>query len=71
MKPMFWHLRRKGVLVIFWNINSEQEYDRAITYPIDGILTDRPELIRQYADKLRGATQEHGSGERLSNGLGA
>lgn len=57
---MFWHLRRKGVLVIFWNINSEEEFDRAMTYPIDGILTDKPDMIRKYVDRLRGAEKEHG-----------
>ena len=37
---------------MFWNVNSEDEYERALTYSIDGILTDKPEEIRRIADKL-------------------
>ena len=51
MKPMFWHLRKRGVLIMFWNINSEDEFERALTYSIDGILTDRPEEMRRIADQ--------------------
>lgn len=65
MKPMFWHLRRRGVLVMFWNINSEAEYDRAMTYPIDGILTDVPEEIRRIADSRKRVSHDNSSGEEM------
>mmetsp|Transcript_7869 Transcript_7869/g.9007 ORF Transcript_7869/g.9007 Transcript_7869/m.9007 type:complete len:161 (+) Transcript_7869:464-946(+) len=40
MKPMFWHLRKRGILIMFWVVNTEEEIEKAIQYPIDGILTD-------------------------------
>lgn len=66
MKPMFWHLRRRGVLVMFWNINSLAEYERALTYSIDGILTDRPEEIRRIADLKRKGRKHNNSDEFIN-----
>ena len=65
MKPMFWHLRRRKVLVMFWTIDSEAEYARANTYPIDGILTDTPQEIRRIADSCSRRDVDSGSGEQM------
>lgn len=54
MKPMFWHLRRKGILVMFFSINSEEEVHRALGYSIDGFITDEPTEIRRIMDSQKG-----------------
>jgi hypothetical protein len=28
-KPLFWHLNRRGVLVFYWVLNEEKDYERA------------------------------------------
>ncbi|CAI2374578.1 unnamed protein product [Moneuplotes crassus] len=61
LKPMFWHLRKRGVTVMFYSINSEDEVIRARNYPIDGFITDAPAKIRSALDSLNGRvdTDEH------------
>ena len=51
---MFWHLKRKGVLVIFWVVNSEEEVHRVMKYPCHGFITDHPEEIRRVIDSTSG-----------------
>jgi len=54
---MFWHLRRKGVLIIFWVVNNEEALHRALKYPTDGILTDKPQEIRRVIDSIIGVEE--------------
>ena len=48
-KPLFRHLHKRGVHIMFWVINEEEDLDRVRQkycnnkdYLIDGIITDRP-----------------------------
>ena len=66
MKPMFWHLRRRGVMVIFWNIDSKDEFQQASRYSVDGMLTDVPSGLRRYADEHRNRPEAETPLNRLS-----
>jgi glycerophosphoryl diester phosphodiesterase len=43
--------RRVGVEVHVWTINDEVEMDRLIDLGVDGIMTDRPELLRAVLER--------------------
>lgn len=66
MKPLFWHLRRRGVFVVYWVVNSKQEFDSVRKYPADAWLTDRPQLLREYWDEESGV-QKMDSSDSLGN----
>lgn len=43
-----YHLRKRGILTMFWVCNSCEDFERAIKYGASGIITDNPELLDQY-----------------------
>ena len=46
-------LRGKGYPVVVWTVNEPEDMRRMIALQVDGIITDRPDLL---AEVLRGAT---------------
>jgi glycerophosphoryl diester phosphodiesterase len=48
MKPLAWHLRRRGVMTYHWVCNNEEEFSRAIDCGAVGIITDEPVLLDEY-----------------------
>lgn len=47
--PLFvWHLNRRGIPVIFWVLNNEEDWDKAIKMGANGIMTDRPKALKHY-----------------------
>lgn len=40
--PLFTHLHKRGILVIYWVLNTEKDFDRAIKSNVHGIMTDYP-----------------------------
>jgi hypothetical protein len=51
---MYRHLRKRGVLVVVWVLNSEEEFQEALSYgeDLDGIMTDRPSKLREFVNLL-------------------
>jgi glycerophosphoryl diester phosphodiesterase len=41
-------LTKAGVQVFVWTINSENEWRNALTWGVDGIITDRPDLLHSW-----------------------
>ena len=48
---MYRHLRRKGVPVILFVLNEEEEFEEALSYcpEVDGMMTDAPSKLKQFA----------------------
>ncbi|CAI2372213.1 unnamed protein product [Moneuplotes crassus] len=51
MRPMFWHLRRRGIQIILFVINYGELADRALKYPMDGFITEIPQGMQDYLSK--------------------
>uniref|UniRef100_A0A914WQ81 GP-PDE domain-containing protein n=1 Tax=Plectus sambesii TaxID=2011161 RepID=A0A914WQ81_9BILA len=52
MRPMlFRHLQRRGIKVLVWVLNDNEDYERAFRLGADGIMTDFPTKLREYLDK--------------------
>jgi glycerophosphoryl diester phosphodiesterase len=55
---VFYHLKRRGILVFYWVLNNEKEFQEAIRVMIfkyflfqdgvHGIMTDSPTLLKRY-----------------------
>jgi len=46
------HLQRRGIYTIYWVLNEEAEMLHLVLgSKVEGIMTDRPELLRAYVDK--------------------
>ncbi|HPZ64984.1 MAG TPA: glycerophosphodiester phosphodiesterase family protein, partial [Bacillota bacterium] len=43
--------RKKGYRVNVWTVNEEQDIRRMIELGVDGIITDRPDLVRQIMEE--------------------
>ncbi|XP_043203627.1 lysophospholipase D GDPD1-like [Amphibalanus amphitrite] len=56
------HLRRRGMQVYLWVLNSEAEYRRAFELGATGVMTDYPSLLRHF---LRDNPQYAAPGRRL------
>jgi hypothetical protein len=63
MNPMFNHLRKRGVMVMFYNINNIESYKAALRYSIDGMQTDRPKglfmMIDSDQDELESSSHSY------------
>lgn len=46
------HLKKRGILVIYWVCNSELDYRRAIEAGGCGAMTDDPVLLDQYVKSI-------------------
>ena len=38
-------MRRKNIAVYVWTVNEEKEMKRLLKLSVDGIITDRPDVI--------------------------
>jgi len=47
-KLLFAHLKLRGVRVLFWVLNTEQEFDEAFALGADGVITDFPTRLSKY-----------------------
>lgn len=50
-KSLYRHLRARGVIVIVWVINEYNEFEEALEYcpELDGVMTDNPSKLREFA----------------------
>jgi glycerophosphoryl diester phosphodiesterase len=49
-KPLFAHLKKRGILCIYWVLNETKDFEKAIELGANGIMTDRPTLLKEYLD---------------------
>lgn len=50
--PVLWrHLQRRGVAVIGWVLNDENEFHQAAQWPVNGLMTDDPLALRKFFDE--------------------
>ena len=52
-KNLYRHLRKRGVIVVVWVLNEESEFEEALDYApeIDGIMTDCPTKLKEFAQR--------------------
>ena len=53
-KSLYRHLRARGVMVIVWVLNDYSEFEEALEYApeLDGVMTDNPTKLREFALNL-------------------
>jgi glycerophosphoryl diester phosphodiesterase len=47
-KPMIDGLKSKGFLVIPYTVNEEADWQKVLDFGVDGIITDRPDLLKVF-----------------------
>ena len=53
MSPLlFRHLSQRGVTVYLWTLNTEEQFERAFNLGANGVMTDRPTLLRNFLQKM-------------------
>lgn len=45
--------QKSGITVVPWTLNSEEEWDRAVSYGVDGIITDYPAKLIEHLKKRK------------------
>lgn len=50
-KSLFMHLRKRGVNVYLWVLNSDEEYKRAFELGADGVMTDFPSRLASFLER--------------------
>jgi glycerophosphoryl diester phosphodiesterase len=45
--------QKSGIQVVPWTLNSEEEWDRAVSYGVDGIITDYPAKLIDHLKKKK------------------
>jgi len=49
--PMIYHLKKRGILVTYWVLNHEEDFDGALKHNVNGIMTDVPTDLHKYLQK--------------------
>ena len=47
-RVLFWHLRRRGIRVVVFVLNREEEFREAVGWGVDGIMTDYPTKLKEF-----------------------
>ncbi|MCB0370212.1 MAG: hypothetical protein KDD45_12505 [Bdellovibrionales bacterium] len=47
------HLRKRGIITIYWVANCKDDFERAIKYGAGGIMTDNPAELHEYLESLK------------------
>ena len=50
-KPLFRHLQKRGILVIWWVLNDPKDFKEALEKQVNGIMTDVPSVCKKYLDE--------------------
>lgn len=45
------HLQARNIRVIFWVLNTDEEFEEAFNYGVDGVMTDAPTTLMEYVRK--------------------
>ena len=51
MKIILFHIKRRGIIPMFWVLNKENEFISAYNYGASGIITDYPVKALKYFQK--------------------
>ena len=51
MRILLYHLKRRGIIPLFWVMNNEEEFQMAYDYGAMGIVTDYPERALDFYKK--------------------
>jgi len=52
MSPMlFLHLQKRGVTTYLWVLNHEDQFERAFSLGVQGVMTDYPSKLHQFLEK--------------------
>jgi glycerophosphoryl diester phosphodiesterase len=46
-RPLVGHAHRAGLSVHVWELNDARSIERALDRGVDGVMTDRPELLKR------------------------
>ena len=49
MRPVFWHLRKRGIHVMLWSPNEEADFGRASV--AEAIITDSPQKLINFLEQ--------------------
>lgn len=54
-KCLYAHLRSRGVLVVVWVLNEEEEFEESLSFApeIDGVMTDCPTKLKNFIKKRK------------------
>lgn len=55
-KSLIQHLEQRGVQVVFWCLNEESDFEKALSLGASGVMTDYPTTLRRYLDNQRGTS---------------
>eukprot|EP00116_Pleurobrachia_bachei_P012403 sb/3472665/ len=50
-RVLFWHLRRRGIKVVVFVLNREEEFLEAVGWGVDGIMTDYPTRLKEFLER--------------------
>jgi len=54
MSPLlFLHLQKRGVTTYLWVLNTEEQFERAFSLGVQGVMTDYPSRLKHFLDKKR------------------
>jgi len=48
-----WHMKRRGIPISYWTLNTEKDFKAAIDLGANCIMTDRPTLLKEYLIRER------------------
>jgi len=49
--PMYYHLKKRGILVTYWVLNHETDFEEALKHNVNGIMTDLPKTLHDFLQK--------------------
>ena len=49
--PVFTYLHNRGILILYWVLNTEKDFNQAVKSKVHGIMTDYPQLLSDYLKK--------------------
>lgn len=50
-KSLVRHLQKRGIFVIYWTLNTDEEFDAALEVGANGIITDYPSRLIKYIER--------------------
>lgn len=51
LEYMLPHLRKRNFFTLIWTPNDEKAYENCLKYGADGLISDKPTLLKEYLVK--------------------
>ena len=48
---LFWHLKRRGVAIVVWSYDRDEDFDEAFALGATGVMTDSPTKLRLWLER--------------------